>query len=276
MTRLTDEQLMAYADGDPLGAAHEIVDRMRSGLSAEEQRALDDFRRTGELVRRAYLEDAVEPPPPALVAMILGHQPDAKGVAAPSGVTGADQPADVIAIKPRSTLPRPAAGLGLAMAASLAALFAAVFLWSMPGARTDIAHDLVPGPVEAGSALANVLETQGSGHPVPAGRSSDGRDHLMVAGTFRDRNARICREFEVLDVDLVPRLAAVACRSGETGSWRVEGTAAIARQDGGDGTSFAPAGAPEQEALAALMSLLGAAEIMKPEEERRLIESAWR
>jgi len=276
MTRLTDEQLMAYVDGDPLGAAPEIAERMRAMLSAEEQSALDDFRRTGELVRRAYLEDAVEPPPPALVALILGHQPDAKGAVAPPGFTGADTLADVIAIKPRSPLPRSAARLGLAMAASLAALFAAVLLWSMPSDRTDIAHDLVPGPVEAGSALANVLETQMSGRQVAAGRSSDGGDHLMVVGTFRDRNASICREFETLDVDLVPRLAAVACRSQETGSWRVEGMVAIASRDDGGGTSFAPAGAPEQEALATLMSLLGAAETLKPEEERRLIESAWK
>lgn len=276
MTRLTDEQLMAYADGDPLAAAPEVANRVQAGLSAEEQSALDDFRRTGELVRLAYLGDAVEPPPPALVAMILGRQHDARGAAAPPGIAGADLPADVIAIKPKFVLPRPVARLGLAMAASLAALFAAVFLWSMPTDRVDIARGLVPGLVEERSEVARVLETRASGEPVPVAPSSSNREHLMVAGTFRDRNARICREFEVLDVDLVPHLAAVACRSQETGSWRVEGTAAIARQDGGDGTSFAPAGAPEQEALAALMSLLGASDIMKPEEERRLIESAWK
>lgn len=98
----------------------------------------------------------------------------------------------------------------------------------------------------------------------------------MVAGTFRDRNARICREVELLDAALVPRIAAVACRIPPTGIWNVEGTAVIAQNDQGGGTTFAPAGAPEKDALAALMSMLGAKTALEPAEERALIGNGWK
>ncbi|MCC7250971.1 hypothetical protein [Hyphomicrobium sp.] len=273
MARLTDEQLMAYADGDLLGSAPEIVGGVQAGLSVEEQSALEDFRRTRELVRLAYADDA-DPPSPALVAMILGRQGDAKDPVSARGTT--ERSARVFPTKLRSELLRPGTRLGLAMAACLAALFAAVFIWSLPSARTDIARALVPGPVDAGSELASILETRRSGDPIPVGRASDSREHLMVAGTFRDRNARICREFEVLAPDLVPRMAAVACRSSETGIWSVEGTATIAHQDSGDGSRYTPAGAPEQEALKALVSLLGGTDVVKPDEEQQLIDRAWK
>lgn len=271
MTRLTDEQLMAYVDGEPPGATQEVVERIRAGLSAEEQSALEDFRRTRDLVQRAYADDAAESPPASLVAMILDRPADAEDAAFAQSPT-----ANVISIKRAWTQPRSVARLGFAMAASLATLFAALFFWSIPSHRNDIASTLAPGPVAAQSELASVLETRRSGDPVAIGPSSGERDHLMVAGTFRDRNGRICREVEALDGELTPQLAAVACRSAETGAWSVEGVAAIARLTGSDGASYAPAGAPEQEALEALTALLGAQQIMKPDEERELIGRAWR
>jgi hypothetical protein len=98
----------------------------------------------------------------------------------------------------------------------------------------------------------------------------------MAAATFRDRNARICREVELLDSTLAPRMAAVACRDAATGTWTVEGTAVIAQQGPPEGSKFAPAGAPEKDALAALLSMMGAENTLPPHDERRLLDSGWK
>jgi hypothetical protein len=276
MTRLTDEQLMAYADGELLGGESEIAERVRAGLSAEEKGALDDFRRTRELVHMAFADDATEAPPTSLVAMIMNYSSEATEPE-PLQQRRAESPAaGVIPLKRRRTQSPAAIRTGLAMAASLALLFGIVFLWSQPRNDNEIATDLTPGRISVSSELAKVLEARRSGEPVPISHPSNLQKHLMVAATFRDRNARICREIEVLDADLVPQLAAVACRSSESGTWRVEGTAAIARNTGGDDASYAPAGASEKDALEALMSLLGAKEALKPDEERALIEKGWK
>ncbi len=265
--RLSDEQLMAYADGEVTADHAEVGTRLREGLSVEEQSALEDFRRTRELVRVAFAEEAAEPPSAALVALLLEGLPASQGT----------QPKVVpLHEKARRAPPRSISRLAFAAAASIAALVAAAVLWPLTEGRDDIAGQVVPGPLARESEFARVLETRPSGDPVAIGEaSSAGRQHLMVAGTFRDRSGRVCRELELLDAELSPRVVAVACRS-VSGDWGVEGAVAVASGAAGDPKAYAPAGTPEQEALGALMSLLGASRTLEPEEERRLIGSGWK
>lgn len=265
--RLSDEQLMAYADGEVTADQADVGVRMREGLSVEEQSALEDFRRTRELVRAAFAEEATEPPSAALVALLLEGPPSSQGT----------QPKVVpLQAQGRRAPQRSVSRLAFAAAASIATLVAAAVLWSLTKGRGDIAGQLVPGPLARESEFARVLETRPSGDPVATDEaSSAGRQHLMVAGTFRDRSGRVCRELELLDAELSPRVVAVACRSAR-GDWGVEGAVAVASGAVGDPTTYAPAGTPEQEALGALMSLLGASRTLEPEEERRLIGSGWK
>lgn len=274
MTRFTDEQLMAFSDGDPAGNEVELA--ARASLSVEERRALEEFRRTRELVQVAFADDAAEAPSAALVSMILNRPSTGTAPASPhrrrlEGRVGHFFPRDRGRL-----LSRTAIGRGLAIAASVAMLIGAMFYWSIPGSRHEIAAGLTPGPVLPTSELAGVLETKRSGDPVRIGMPSDVERHLMVAATFRDRNARICREIEMLDADLAPRLAAVACRSAGNGTWHVEGVVAIARAPTGNDASYTPAGASEKQALDALMALLGAKEAVRPDEEQNLIGRAWK
>ena len=279
--RLSDEQLMAYVDGDPSSATGAIAAKARSGFSAEESRALDDYRRTRDLVREAFAAEDRKPLPADLVAMVLGRQ-EARDTAGKDGrpreSEAADAPmAEVIPLRREAKRPQSVSRIAMALAASVALAFVIVSQWQAGEQRSETAAGLVVGPVSIGSVLATILERQPSGDPVALDSPAAGpRRHLMVVATFRDRNARICREVELLDAALVPRQAAVACRTSPAFNWNVEGTAVIAHNDRGGATTFVPAGAPEKDALAALMSMLGAKATLSPEEERVLIDNSWK
>ena len=164
----------------------------------------------------------------------------------------------------------------MALAASMVLAFVILSQWHAGTQRSEVAAGFVVGPVTADSILAKTLERQRSGDPVALETSTAGpQRHLMIAATFRDRNARICREVELLDAALVPRIAAVACRASPANTWNVEGIAVIAQNDDGGATTLAPAGAPEKDVLDALMSMLGANSTLSPAEERALIDNGW-
>jgi hypothetical protein len=278
--KLSDEQLMAFADGDPSSEDSAIAEKVRSAFSAEENRALDDYRRTRDRVREAFAEEDREPLPAELIAMVLGQQ-DARSTPtvdrAPRGNEPSASTSSVIPLRRDKRPARSLSRIAMALAASIACAFVILSQWPVGNQQSEIATAFVVGPVAAGSALERTLERQVTGDPVALDRSNAGpQEHLMVAGTFRDRNARICREVELLDAALVPRIAAVACRASPAGIWNVEGTAVIARKDQGGATTFAPAGAPEKDALDALMSMLGAKATLSPEVERALIGNGWK
>ncbi len=277
--KLSDEQLMAYADGDPSAADATIAEKARAGFSAEERQVLEDYRRTRDVVREAFAEDDREPLPAGLVAMVLGgkearDKADAADAVPQSNAT--EKPAEnVVALRRPARPQRSWMRVAVALAASIAVAFVVLPVWLL-GDRSADTTKLVTGPVSAGSALANILERQPSAVPVALDAPSGGsRQHLMVAATFRDRSARICREVELLDAALAPRMVAVACR-GAVGIWLVEGTAVIAQKDQGGSTTFTPAGAPEEDALAALRSMLGAKTTMSPADEKMLLDNGWK
>lgn len=278
--KLSDEQLMAYVDGDPSAGAGVIAEKARSGFSAEESRAMDDFHRTRDLVREAFAEEDREPLPADLVALVLGRQDagdraGAHGV--PHGGEQANTPARVIPLLRETKRSKSLSRIAMALAASIGLAFVIVTKWQVGDQGSEIAAGLVVGPVASGSILSTTLEGRYSGDPVALDTPAAGpHRHLVVVGTFRDRNARICREVELLDEALVPRLAAVACRRSSAGIWNIEGTAAIALSDEGGATTFAPASTPEKDVLDALMSMLGASSALSPAEERALIDNAWK
>lgn len=256
MTRLTDEMLMAYADGALSEAEAAAVEELLRDGDAAARAAVEEFRSTAALVRAAYADDEAAGPAPAdLVRKILRSPP-------------ARRPSVLARLRPRAGASAP---YGLALAASLAAVVAVGALWlvlSRP--ETVVADVLRIGPVEAGSGLANVLGKVPSGAPVEVGEGQ-----LMVVGTFYDRRGRVCREVELMDRALTPQEVAVACRTPDAGRWSVEGVARVAASPDASSGSFAPAGAPQKEALQGLMLALGARDALSADDERRLIERGW-
>lgn len=264
--QLTDEELMAYVDGEPGSVTDRIAERQRLGFAPSEALLMADFHRTRDVVRAAFAIDADEPLPVGLAEKILGD-----GLR--SGSANGDR--SNVAMMPKRLGAETALSRGnMAIAASLAAAVC-LAAWHFTASRPELAGGFAVGPVGAETALASVLESRPAGDPVPlaAARGSE-YAHVMVAGTFRDSKSRYCREVELLDGAFAPRLAAVACRAPAGPSWSVEGNAIVAQAAESEG--IVPAGAPEADVLSALMKMLGANATLPPEEERELLKGGWR
>lgn len=260
MARVTDEMLVAYADGELSKKDAELVEQVLREGDTECRDAIDAFRRTAILARAAFAADATEPIPDALVRTVLG-----------TGDEG--RPVDFNRRRRRrlAVLDRYAT----AMAACLAVVFVAagLMLALRPSERVT-AGRLDLGPVPSGSPLAHVLATVPASTPVAAETSgADGASKLMVVSTFYDRTDRICREIELMDASLTPHRVAVACRARDGDSWSIEGAAQIAVAQDAPSPDYAPAGAAEKDALQSLRKMLGAKDALPPDEERRLIDS---
>lgn len=259
MIRLTDETLMAYADGAlPDAEAASVASALEHDTEA--RAIVAEFRRTAERARAAYAEIMTEPVPDSLVRTVLGTEPRAANVV--DMVRGR---------KPRSQIWR----MALPLAASVALLIgvaATLLLRELPAA-----HSIALGPVPTATPLAELLEIKASGVSVAQTRgAAEGEKHLMVVATFRDRKARICREIEVLDANMQAKLAGAACRDSASGTWIVEGVARIASAPVSQGSTFAPSGTDEKDALDGLLAVLGASKALTADEEQRLIAQGWR
>lgn len=255
MIRLTDEMLMAYADGAlPDGEAASVASALEHDTEA--RAIVAEFRRTAERTRAAYAEIMTEPVPNNLVRTVLSAEARAAIVV------------DIAqARKPRSQIWR----MALPLAASVTLLIgvaATLFLREIPAAQS-----IALGPVQASTPLAELLETKASGI---AAAHRKGGEHLMVIATFRDRKARVCREIEVLDADMQTKLAGAACRDPASGTWIVEGVARIAAAPVSQGSTFVPSGTDEKDALDGLLAVLGASKALTADEEQRLIAGGWR
>lgn len=259
MTRLTDEMLMAYADGAlPEAERAQIAAALEN--DAEARAIVAEFRRTAELSRAAFANVLTEPVPDRLVKTVLGTPTPTANVV---DLTRAR--------KPRSMLWRTA--LPLAASLLLVIGFAAALLL-----RPQPAGPLMAlGPVPSAAPLAGVLETKASGVPVTlASRTPEGLDRLMVVATFRDRKERICREVEALDPNMQPQIAGVACRDPANGTWIVEGSARIAATAPPSGRDFVPSGADQKDALDGLLAVLGATRALPANEEQGLLAGGWK
>ena len=259
MIHLTDELLMAYADGAlPDTEAASVASALEHDVEA--RAIVAEFRRTAERARAAYTDIMAEPVPDSLVRTVLGSE-----LRSPSVV-------DMVrARKPRPAIWRSA----LPLAASVALLIgigSALLLRELPTAQM-----ITLGPIEATTPLAQVLETKASGVTVARpGGSAQEAEHLMVVATFRDRKARICREIEVLDASMQAKYAGAACRDPTGGTWIIEGMARIASTLPSHRGDFVPSGTDEKDALDGLLAILGASKALTAEEEQRLIAEGWR
>lgn len=120
-------------------------------------------------------------------------------------------------------------------------------------------------------ALRAALETSPSG---PIDTTEDGPEISLVA-SFRARDGRPCREFEVIDADAGALTQGVACRDS-SGAWSAEIAVASRIADPptpADG--YVTASGAGEEALEAALDRIGAGMILTPVQEQALIESAW-
>lgn len=265
MERPSDETLMSFADGVATPDERARVERAMAEDPAVRDR-VDAMRRSAVLLAEAFDRPMRETPPQHLVDMILS---------APAGAANED------GTQRRSRVAGVRWGINpaLALAASIAVLVAvgAGFLagnWTRPATPSSA---VALGAVPPGNSLASLLENQPSGSTAPVVAGNDDRRFTVLA-SFRDRQKRACREFELLAAPSAgahPLVAAVACRGAE-GGWSVEGAVRLAETAQSGQPGYEPSGAGEQDALEGLLNALGASPVLSAREEIDLIAKGWR
>jgi hypothetical protein len=202
--KLSDEMLMAYADGElDLVARAEIEAAM--ARDPEVARAVERHRATAAQIRGAYDGVLAEPVPERLAALVAG-----KG----------DAPIVNLAAR-RSSRRLEAGPLRLpawaAMAASLAVgLFVGMLVMREPAAP----FASVDGALVARGELDAALDSQ------LASTSADAST-VRVGFSFRNRAGDYCRTFQM---QRDASLAGLACRSGE--AWQLQVLAAAPAREG--------------------------------------------
>jgi anti-sigma factor RsiW len=272
VAELSDEMLMAYADGalDPADRAiveAALADRL------DYQEKLQKFRVTGTPVRQALLEGVDPGDLEALAARIRdveepsvmapGHQDQARIVA----LAGRQTPAS-------STAPR--AYWPTAMAASLALLIGGGFGWLAHGAATvtrPASPDVVAfweGNLQAEGTLAKLLETIGSGNAVAVNDAHGQAWDVTASFSFRSMDGRPCRRYELSGQ--TRRFAGYACRSAD-GPWSVQAHLELPNKV--RGTQFAPASGDNDAALDAAIRAGMDGDTLSVGEESKLIADHW-
>lgn len=257
MTQLSDEVLVAYADGELVGEEAAAVERALEN-DRDAQETLRLFRETAELSRAAYDDVVREPIPDRLIETLQGGP-----VAAVSQ-------------------PRFRAGGGLAAMALAASITLAVGVVGGFG-LSNLGGDAAPGSSERwvigsisaqDSAVYGVLETLPSGHLRAVASGDDGAE-IMALTTFTDRNGRYCRDFQATVPGNGGSDAAfgVACRS-MAGDWRVEALIAAPAANAAD--SYVTASGPAEDPFMAVLDSLGASGPISAAEETSLLRQGWR
>jgi hypothetical protein len=274
VAELSDEMLMAYADGALDPVEHAAVEAA-IGRHPEYQRKVEKFRATLKPVRRAFEE---EPNAGSVQSLIASLQ---TGDGRPESAAADPQPGEVVFLRGRQAPARSRAlwqYLPTAIAASLAALAGGGIGWLLhagPPAVPETSASLVAFSdrgLLAQGALANVLETERSGAAIAA-RGAGGQSwRLNVSFTFRSVSREHCRRYEA-NSEVAGRYAGYACR-GADGRWVVHAHMKLDSRAPGP-AGFAPAAGSDDGALDAAIRAAMDGDVLQSGQEAELIAGRW-
>jgi anti-sigma factor RsiW len=214
-----DEMLMAFADGELDGPDREAVERAIDE-DPDVAARVAMFMETRERVSGAFGKVLSERPPERLFEAVLGAGA-IKGASLGRMEAGAAVPLEAPANENRRAL----AWRHLALAASVAAATAGLAGFLAGTARNDPATALAAA-ASAPDAIGTLLSSPAEGQASPLAGSAS----ATVTGTYRLRDGRICRTFEVRHQASRTGAEAIGCRQG--GGWRLEVALPRALDDG--------------------------------------------
>lgn len=249
---ITDELLVAYVD-DELDEAQRAMVQSVLDTSPALCRRAEEMRLSRDLLREAFPLQPKASVPPSLDAAATRL---AEACAAPSTPRAPSVPVQ----KSRK--------YAIAAAILLSVTAAAVYLaWRTGGwrAREPVTALMQIGP---GTALNGVLESSPSAQVinVPAEGAA-----VRAVLTFRAKDGRYCREFEILAGS--GGSTGIACR--DEGEWRAEVLLSAAAAPT-DSSYYAPAGGSDEPAVAEVAEHLMQGDPLNAQEEARLLASGWR
>jgi anti-sigma factor RsiW len=271
MHEISDEQLMAYADGELADAESRLVETYLSE-HPDGNRRLDVFIQTRNELRTVFSQPLYEPVPDRLLHAVL-H--------APMSTSG---------VKPRQTLAKswnlssfletlwtPLRPVPLAAAFGVALTLGSVagWTWHSMTARSDGAGQLVAvngGRVIASGALQRSLETAQSGSTV-ALQAGGERLVMTPVATFERQGGGHCRQYE-LQPTVGQKTSGIGCRNS-SGEWLLElqvvGGAVANASD-----RVVPAGRSSSPLLEGFVDRTIKGDVLGRADELDLIKQKWR
>jgi len=271
---LSDEMLMAYADG-MLDAAERVIVEAAIRENPEYQKKVQKFRATSKPVHQAIADGVDVSRLDPLIESIR------RGEGASSSAAATKNAGQVLTLRSKKTqvlLSSARPSWPTAMAASLALLVGGTMGWlahrgSAPEpSATPALVAFANGSLRAEGPLARVLETASSGSAVEA-RAAGGRAwQLKASFSFRSVGGSPCRRYEVGDA-AAGRFAGYACR-GADGIWLVQAHSKIGNSVP-DGSKFTPAAGGEDGALDAAIRAAMDGDVLQSGEESELIAKHW-
>ena len=271
MTNLTDETLVAFADGQlDEAVAEEIRLRLRAdpALRARVRR----FEESAGLLAAAFAGYPSDATPAHLVGMVRAHGRRARRTLAGPWRVRSWTRAPVALSVPR-----------LALAASLV-LTAGVLLGVMADRWMGAGDGPVLAVLDGAEAWQRGLDVTPSGGTFPVSVTAQpAAREFEVAWTFVDTRERYCRAFTSREAGAGGRrlVRGIACRT-PAGRWASEmivlGGQGRDVPDPGtrSGDGYTPAAGVPADTLELLTEQMMAASPMPPERERELIRRAWR
>lgn len=250
-SELSDEILMAYADGQlPEAQAREID---RALLADEAARArVEIFVKSRKALAGAF-DDVMDEPPAHLLAAI---ESGGKVVSLHAAAAKAQA-------RPRASVWPSALAASIALAIGLAGGFGLRGVATVDSAAPILAQG---GGLSLGADVAAALDQTPS-----LGRADIAQAAVIVPVlTFRAGDGALCREFELSGGDA--RATGIACRRDE--AWRLE--ALVAGGSASIGDSFAPASGADEKTLERVLERLQASDPLSAEDEAAVLKPAAR
>ena len=280
MAEVTDEMLMAYADGALSALARAKVETFLQ-VHPEARERVEAFRATGAPLSRLYGRPMAEPVPAYLKDFVLNYRLDAETSRAQSRkeglagwLQGLQQSTRLFTAGLAQWLdaPAPAARWRLATASvAFLALGAGIgaLLRSTNGASDLVAfHD---GRIYASGPLSDVLEKELSGRETRIGGVRGEGVTMRASLTFKSKQNTYCREYEVATPSN-GGFVGLGCRDRD-GKWALE--AQLPSSKAANGGVKTAAGA-DNGALDAIVDGMIDGDALGSKQEAETIGSGWR
>lgn len=280
MGELSDEMLMAYADGELAPKARAAVEAQLA-TDAEARERLKVFEATRAPIAQLYDETLREPVPGHLLKLVLCDEPpQAANMGTPGTVrVKKAKPNPVMAALNavgRTFVSGPRLSVATAWSVLILAVAGGAGLYF--NQTSGHGHELVTlqnGQIFAAGPLQRALETVPSGKKVSLGDSPASDVTVRVVLTFKNRHKAFCRQYDAATPN--GGCAGVACRT-DAGRWRLDihmanaGRPRPATEE--PSKRFSPASKATSSVEAAVRKVIEG-DALGPAEEQALIRNNW-
>lgn len=271
MSNISDEMLMAYADGELPEAE---VQRVRAYLASSPEGAsrLNAFTRTGRDLGLLYDQPMHEAIPQRLLDVVRGPSVQVAG-ASPGRPT---QKVSYGALLMATLFPQAAPWSAATAAAAMLAI-GGIAGWSLHGAKSDAPAttsiaSVINGALLASQDFSRALNATAGGQTTTVGHDAS-KASVKPVLSFQSLAGAYCRQYE-LATEAGARFMGVGCRQ-KSGQWQIEVHAPVAVGPPGKPGGFAPASGQSSPTVEGAIDRMIKGDVLSQEAERALIENQW-